>query len=235
MSVCSLTNFIASPLYIDCLFTVVLFLYLPIVHLTPFLHYCLEPVSKHFTVYTCSIRRTWQINFDLIWIDTQSVNLWGKPESSWCVAAALLNYWHQVNGFIPNLGMKLYCVFYYEYSVYVCEHESVFLIIQSLYLWMCLFTAYWLCVSLWYTMCVPDCQDMLWGHRSSDIEGLLRQSQAELLWIQRQLSIIAARNLQAKGKVRLSPCELTSGLLLTLPWPFMLTLKYSGENKYLIH
>lgn len=133
--------------------------------------------------------------------------------------------------------MKLYCVLYYEYSVYVCEHESVFLIIQSLYLWMCVFTAYWLCVSLWYTMCVPDCQDIMWGHRSSDIEGLLRQSQAELLWIQRQLSIIASRNshhLQAKGKVRLSPCELTCGLLLTLPWPFMLPFKHNPNVMHIL-
>ena len=46
-----LATFIASLLYIACLFTVVLFLYLPIVHLIPFLHYWLEPVSKHFTVF----------------------------------------------------------------------------------------------------------------------------------------------------------------------------------------
>ena len=50
MSVCSLATFIASLLCIACLLTVVLFLYLPIVHLTPFLYYWLEPVSKHFTV-----------------------------------------------------------------------------------------------------------------------------------------------------------------------------------------
>lgn len=40
-----------------------------------------------------------------------------------------------------------------------------------------------------------------------DVEELLRQSQAELLWIQRQLSIIAARNAshaRAKEKVNLT-------------------------------
>ena len=42
--------YLLQVLYIACLFTVVLFLYLPIVHLIPFLHYWLEPVSKHFTV-----------------------------------------------------------------------------------------------------------------------------------------------------------------------------------------
>jgi hypothetical protein len=49
----TLTNrclYVASLLYIACLFTVILFLYLPIVHLIPYLHYWLEPVSKHFTV-----------------------------------------------------------------------------------------------------------------------------------------------------------------------------------------
>jgi hypothetical protein len=44
VSVCTLLLYIAS------LFTVVLFLYLPIVHLIPSLHYWLEPVSKHFNV-----------------------------------------------------------------------------------------------------------------------------------------------------------------------------------------
>ena len=57
-SVCSLATFIASQLYIACLFTVVLFLYLFIVHLTHFLHYWLEPVSKHFSVRSTPIRRT---------------------------------------------------------------------------------------------------------------------------------------------------------------------------------
>ncbi|XP_041915553.1 RIMS-binding protein 2 isoform X3 [Alosa sapidissima] len=43
------------------------------------------------------------------------------------------------------------------------------------------------------------------GHRSVDVEELLRQSQAELLWIQRQLSIISARNARhtrAKDRLR---------------------------------
>ncbi|XP_063065876.1 RIMS-binding protein 2 isoform X2 [Engraulis encrasicolus] len=44
------------------------------------------------------------------------------------------------------------------------------------------------------------------GHRSVDVEELLRQSQAELLWIQRQLSIISSRNArhsrQAKDRLR---------------------------------
>ena len=57
--------YVASLVYIACLFTVVLFIYLPIVHLTPFLHYWLGPVGKVY--YTCCIRRMWQIHFDLIW------------------------------------------------------------------------------------------------------------------------------------------------------------------------
>ena len=59
-------TFIASLLYIACLFTVVLFLNLPIVPLTSVLHYWLEPVSKHFTVVFGSHEK---INFDLIWYD----------------------------------------------------------------------------------------------------------------------------------------------------------------------
>ena len=44
------------------------------------------------------------------------------------------------------------------------------------------------------------------GQRSVDVEELLRQSQGELLWIQRQLSIISARNARhtrAKDRVSL--------------------------------
>ena len=51
--VISLTNrclYVASLLYKARLFAAVLFFYLPIVNLIPFLHYWLEPVSKHFTV-----------------------------------------------------------------------------------------------------------------------------------------------------------------------------------------
>ncbi|XP_029625091.1 RIMS-binding protein 2 isoform X8 [Salmo trutta] len=54
------------------------------------------------------------------------------------------------------------------------------------------------------------------GHRSSDIEELLRQSHSELLWIQRQLSIIAARNshhLQVQGKLRHEVTPLHSTVL----------------------
>ena len=64
-----------ATLIFKCLFTVVLFLYLPththththILFFSP--HYWLEPASKNFTLrstYTCCIRRTWQINVDLI-------------------------------------------------------------------------------------------------------------------------------------------------------------------------
>ena len=49
----------------------------------PFSHYWLEPVSKHFTVrstYTCCIRRTWQIHFDLIWFEISPAQLFWITE-----------------------------------------------------------------------------------------------------------------------------------------------------------
>lgn len=127
----------------------------------------------------------------------------------------------------------------------MCEHESVFKYTKSKFV-VCLracgracFFFFTASISVFLCdlrcVCAPDLQDIMRGHRSSDIEELLRQSHSELLWIQRQLSIIAARNshhLQVQGKVRFHPRELTFGLLTLLD--LLLPFQYNPNCMHIL-